>query len=367
MDLTVSMNPAVGGAIGPFKGSRAFVVTLDVTRNLAGEVSFRSEDAPGDQVALDFGEPDFDLIEPRRISRGIMKLDVRVDREELIDSLRLVGGKVVDDHVDFLATGLGGDHVRQKGHELGTGVARGRFAQNLPAGNFQRCVKRESPVAEILEPVPFGATRRQRKNRIESVERLNGCLLVHAKDRRMSRGLKIQPNDIRSLGFEIRIVADHVVTPPRRLQAGLRPDTGDSHVTDVEFGGQFARTPVGGAVARLAVQGPVDDPRLEMFGAGCHSFTRMTTPQTGESSFKKAIPPQLDGVHAAGLSAADCSHGLRPGQAKDNPRPPNIVRTATLAAAHSLQLTPFRRTQSERCWHEKHHAATPSYINVTLH
>jgi len=47
-------------------------------------------------------------------------------------------------------------------------------------------------MAVVLEAVPFGAAGRQRQDRVEAIERLNGRLLVDAEHRRMLRRLHIQ-------------------------------------------------------------------------------------------------------------------------------------------------------------------------------
>jgi hypothetical protein len=94
MDLMVSSDATVGISIGPFEGFGAFVVDFDIAGDFAGEVGFGSKDSAGDQIALNFGEPDFDLIEPGRVSRGVMKLDRRMsgeDRTRKMSSRRLKG------------------------------------------------------------------------------------------------------------------------------------------------------------------------------------------------------------------------------------------------------------------------------------
>jgi hypothetical protein len=70
-------------------------VGFDIASDFAGEVGFRSKDAAGDQIALNFGEPDFDLIKPGRISRCVVELNVGVGGEELHHGLSFVRRKVV--------------------------------------------------------------------------------------------------------------------------------------------------------------------------------------------------------------------------------------------------------------------------------
>ena len=66
---------AKGIAVSPLEGERSFVVGVDVTHDLASQISLGSKDAPRDQVALNLGKPDFDLVEPGRIGGCVMEGD----------------------------------------------------------------------------------------------------------------------------------------------------------------------------------------------------------------------------------------------------------------------------------------------------
>ena len=80
---------------------RSLRVRLDVTHQLTREISYGSENAACDDFALDAGKPDLDLVEPRRVGRREVELDVRVLVEEGFDLLRLVRRQIVQDNVDF--------------------------------------------------------------------------------------------------------------------------------------------------------------------------------------------------------------------------------------------------------------------------
>ena len=80
-------------------------------------------------------EPQLDLVEPGRIGRSEVQVDVSVLGEELLDLLRLVRRQVVGDHVDLLVPGLVGDDVGEEGDELCRGGAHGRLGKNL-AGSW---------------------------------------------------------------------------------------------------------------------------------------------------------------------------------------------------------------------------------------
>ena len=60
------------GEFGVLPGKRCcgLRVGADVFHQLSGKIGDGGEDAAGNDVALDFGKPGFDLIEPGRIRRG---------------------------------------------------------------------------------------------------------------------------------------------------------------------------------------------------------------------------------------------------------------------------------------------------------
>src|SRR6202023_3464625 len=71
----------------------------------------------------DLGEPDLDLIEPRRVSGREVKLDSRVLLEELADRLSFVRGEMVEDDVNLLLRRTQGYDLLQERDELTAGMA----------------------------------------------------------------------------------------------------------------------------------------------------------------------------------------------------------------------------------------------------
>ena len=213
----------------------------------------------------------------------------------------------------------------------------------------------------------FGAAWRQRQDRIEPIKSLNSALFIDAKDRGVGRRLEVETDNVGRLGLEIRVIAGHVMTAPGRLQTSLGPDTGHSHVAEAQCGGKFARTPMGGAISRFAMQGPINNAGFQPFGARSYSLARMPSKETRNTSFQKTVSPEFDRIYAARLAATDRGQPLPASQTKNNRRSPSIVGSTALTATHSFQFTSLRRTQSERCWHEEIHTTTPSDVTVTLH
>jgi len=62
-------------------------------------------------------------------------------------------------------------------------------------------------VAVILEAVTFGASRREWQDGIETVQSLNGGLLIDAEHSRVLRWVQIEAEDVGGLALELRIVA----------------------------------------------------------------------------------------------------------------------------------------------------------------
>jgi hypothetical protein len=113
-------------AVGPFDGRSVLVVMTDVTHELARQVVDRSEDPAGAHLAFDAAEPEFDLIEPRRIGRSKMQMQLGMIGQELCDPPGLMGREVVGDDVDLATPGLQRNNLAQECHKLFGGmVGRG--------------------------------------------------------------------------------------------------------------------------------------------------------------------------------------------------------------------------------------------------
>ena len=111
--------------VSPSKGSGSLIVGFDVAHEFAAQISHGCEDSTGNNVALDFGEPVFDLVEPGTLGGRVMQRHVWMVGHEAIHELGFVGGEVVGDQVDCLAGGLCGDDLLEKADELLAGVAAG--------------------------------------------------------------------------------------------------------------------------------------------------------------------------------------------------------------------------------------------------
>ncbi len=82
--------------LGPLDGRRSFVALADVADQFAGEIVDPGEDTAGNDVALDFAEPDFDLVKPPGIGRREVQVHLGVVGQELRDPLGLMRREIVD-------------------------------------------------------------------------------------------------------------------------------------------------------------------------------------------------------------------------------------------------------------------------------
>src|SRR5882724_13430152 len=116
-----------------------------------------------------------------------VEMDFGMSREELLNSLGLVGREVVGDEMNLLTARLIGNHLGEEGHELLAGVARGGFAHHLAVARVKRGVQRKGAVAIVFKTVALQSPGRQWQHRIKPVQGLDRGLFVHAKHRRMLR------------------------------------------------------------------------------------------------------------------------------------------------------------------------------------
>jgi hypothetical protein len=92
-------------------------------------------------------------------------------------------------------------------------------------------------VAVILKTVALSATRRERQDGVQTIQRLNGGFFIDAKHRRMVWRTQIEPDDVGRLGFKLRIVACHISFQTVRFQARLLPDAMYGVFTDAKGDG----------------------------------------------------------------------------------------------------------------------------------
>ena len=127
----------IGIPVSPAEGCGGFVVLPDVRDQLSGEVGCRSEDSASDDISLDFGKPDLDLIEPTGIGRGVVDPNRWIGPEELENVLGFMCAQIVGDDVNLSAIGLAGDDLAEKADKLGTGMPSAGLSHNVAGASVE--------------------------------------------------------------------------------------------------------------------------------------------------------------------------------------------------------------------------------------
>ena len=181
----VTAEAAGGVSVLPLDGASIGGVGVDVAAEFASQVGNRGEDAARDDLAFDLGEPDLDLVKPGRVGGREVKPDSRMLLEELADRLRFMRGEIVEDDVNLLPRRAQGYDLLQKGDELTAGMAGSGFAVDATGGGIQCRIQRERAMPVVFEAVTFSASGRERQDGIETIQGLNGGLLIDAEHGRV--------------------------------------------------------------------------------------------------------------------------------------------------------------------------------------
>ncbi len=137
----IRFNTVADMLISPAEGGCGFVVLLDVTDKLSREVGLGSEDSSSNDLALNFGKPDFDLIEPTRIGGSVMDSHGWIGVEELEDALGYMCAQVVGHDVNLSARRLTDDDLAQKVDKFDAGMPSRRLTDDVAGASIQRGIR----------------------------------------------------------------------------------------------------------------------------------------------------------------------------------------------------------------------------------
>jgi hypothetical protein len=353
--------------VSPFDRSGGLVVVTDVARDFSSEIAEGGKDASGDDLPLDFGEPDFDLVKPGRVSGCKMKVDFGMLGQKLVDEFGFMGREIICDNVDLASQGLGGHDIGKKIDELGAGMALSGLAKDFSASGIQGSVKRKGSVAVILKTMSFGPAWRKGQNRIQAVQGLDSTLFVHAKDGGMIRRAKIKADNVGGLLLKVGILAQHVTAQPVRLKAVASPKPRNGHVIGAELGGQPTAAPVGSPVLR-ATTGPLQNSRFELCCIRPHFATLMTGYKSGQTPCQKTLSPALNIRGTALKHASYRTHSKARAQCENDSGTPGVLGPNCSGSNTPAQFSAFRGTNhNSLALHSLTMTHFVSHINVTLH
>ena len=220
----------------------------------------------------------------------------------------------------------------------------------------------------VLESMPLGATRREREHRIGSIQCLNRGLLIHAEHGRVLRRLKVEPDNVRRLLLEVRIVRDLVMLEAMRLDPGTCPHPRHHHVIHGKFLRQPARAPMRRAVTRLALQRPRQDLRFQLRGLVVHSATEVARVESCEPILQKALLPATDVVPVARQRPGDLGVGVPPIDGQNHPRASRVLCRPGAQAESSLKFFSLGDAQIQnRRGHAAFLAWPGTIVKVTVH
>ena len=137
----IGFNSVVNILISPMEGCGGFVVLLDVTKELSGQVRFGGEDSSSNDSTLNFGKPDFDLVEPTRIGWRVVEPNCRIGVQELKNSLGFVRAQVVGHDMNFSASRLAGHDRAQKVNKFRTGMSVGGLTDDVAGASIKCCIQ----------------------------------------------------------------------------------------------------------------------------------------------------------------------------------------------------------------------------------
>src|SRR6201987_592742 len=117
--------------------------------------------------------------------------------QELPHQRGLMSREIVEDDVDLLMGRAQGHDFLQEDDKVAAGVASSGLSVNAAGRGVQRRIQRQGSVPVVFKSMALGAARRKRQHRIESIQRLNGGLLIDTKHGGMLRRAPVKPENVR--------------------------------------------------------------------------------------------------------------------------------------------------------------------------
>jgi hypothetical protein len=195
-------------------------------------------------------------------------------------------------------------------------------------------------VAKVFKPVRLRPTGGKRQDGIETIQRLNGALLIHTEDGGVSRRVQIEADNVRRFGFKVGVVANHVMAQPMRLQTITSPDPGHRHVGGPQLPRQAAGAPVRAAVIGSAL-GPLQNPGFQLCGTFGRHATLMSGHQASHAFHAKTSGPPLHIRRAASQISGGSPQASPARYLQNDPRPLGIFRPHTARAHAALKFPAF--------------------------
>ena len=180
-----------------------------------------------------------------------MEGEARVPVEPLTHFRMLVGGVVVEDHVqDFFDRHLRLNGV-QEADELLMTMALHTSANDLAFEDIESSEQRRCAVALVVVGHRPGTAFLHRQAGLGAVERLDLRLFVEREDDGMGGRIDIKPDNIAQLVDELRVVGELELVDPVRLETMRAPDALDGTRADTDGFRHHSSSPVGRLDGRI--------------------------------------------------------------------------------------------------------------------
>ena len=279
----------------PDKGLRILVVDLNVVFDGADQLRHTVETPAPNALACDLRKPPLHQVQPRRTGRREMQVKPRMFGQPASYLRVLVGAVVIDDQVQRQGGRRLPVDLPQKLQKLIVAMPLKTAPDDFSLQHIQRRKQGGRTMPHIVMRQRATAALFHRQSGLDSVQRLNLALLIHAQHHGLVGWVQIQANHVRQLLDKGRIAGQFKGADAMRLQPMGIPDAGHRHVTDATLFGQGAGAPVRG-VARRRVQGRGDNRvglgRVQALDAHAAGSILL---QGGGTALGKALPPQQDG------------------------------------------------------------------------
>jgi len=241
-------------AFCPDERPRGFIVAGDECVDVGDEFWNALEGRAVERFAGQDREPDFNLVEPGGMCRGVMKPHVSVSLQPHV-AFGLMGGEIIEDDMDFTRWMSGDDMV----HEVQKLDAPSPFvvlADDCPAGEIECREERRRSMPFVVVRLPgHGAPVRKFQVTLRAFERLDRGLFVDRQyDGVLGRG-HVEADDLGRLRHEVGIVAHAPRLAARNIDfpgAKKPPDVLDVDVAERRR--QQRPAPVGVTGGRLLVE-----------------------------------------------------------------------------------------------------------------
>ena len=261
--------------------------------------------------------------------------------------LRLVGRQVVGDDVNLSSLRLRRDDVAEEFDERGAGVSGHGLTEHFAGLRVERGQQRERAMPVGIRSRAARLARATAAARVRAVERLNRRFLIDRKHRRVIRRIDVQPDHVRRLRLEVRIVRLHIALESMRLQAGALPGLARRDCDESSAGAPASA--YSSACCRPAAPCRVfSNTRASIAGVSTAAAAPVPRPQTLQALGQQSASPPVDIVAVARHRGFDCRIRVAIGEHDIHARAARVLRSNLETAHAAFQLRPFIGRQPQR-------------------